>query len=96
MPVDTTKTERKLWKLAKRLHQGWAEKYAVKDKDLQRVRQVVKEQWDAEQKVVKNVEEAREAQKRREAAWEKERARQQKKRASSQQQTRKRSHGHSH
>lgn len=96
MPVDTTKTVRKLQKLAKRLDQGWAEKYAVTNKDLERVRQGVKEQWDEEQKIAKNREEGEAALRQRASSLRKERARQQRKRASSQQQTRKRSHGHSH
>jgi hypothetical protein len=49
MPEQENETERKLHKLADRLRLGWQKLHPANEKDLELVRQVVREQWDKEQ-----------------------------------------------
>ena len=50
MPDHEKTAQEKLQKLAKRLRQGWAVRYPVSEKTLEAVRQVVKQQWEQEQR----------------------------------------------
>jgi hypothetical protein len=63
MPNDHTETERKLEKLAERLHDGWAKLHPVTEKELAGVHQAVREQWEKEQKIEKSMAEAKEPKK---------------------------------
>ena len=67
MPDDTTQSEAKLRKLAERLHRGWEKLHPVTEKELAAVRQVVREQWEHEEKIRLRLDKAEEAEKARQA-----------------------------
>lgn len=51
MPDQNTDADAALTKLGQRLRSGWAKKHPVSDKSLESVRDIVREQWEQEQKV---------------------------------------------
>ncbi len=61
MPNDQTDIERKLEKLADRLDDGWAKLHPVTEKELARVREAVRKQWENERQMEQRVAESKEA-----------------------------------
>lgn len=96
MAIDTTEAQRKLRVLAKRLHQGWAEMYAVTEKEMAKVRQDVDERWEEKQRVMQNVEAARAEQRQREASGELAKEIQRRKQELARKRAHRKRHGHSH
>ena len=58
MPNDNLEAEAKLQKLARRLHQGWAKTHPATEKELAAVRAAIQAQWEQEQKIRQNIENA--------------------------------------
>ena len=59
MTDDCAEAEAKLQKLADRVHRGWAKLHPVTEKELEGVREAVREQWQREERVRRNLEEGR-------------------------------------
>lgn len=49
MPDENAEAERVLGVLARRLRMGWAKQHPATDRQLERVREAVREQWEKEQ-----------------------------------------------
>jgi hypothetical protein len=59
MPDDITDAEIKLHKLAEKLDQKWKEIHPVSQETMEKVQAVIKEQWEQEQKIQKDIEQTR-------------------------------------
>ena len=55
MSDNLAQSEAKLQKLAKHLHRGWAKLHPATENDLAAVREVVRQQWEQEQKIEQRI-----------------------------------------
>ena len=91
MPDDITEAERKLHKLAEKLDQKWKELHPVSQKTMEGVQAIIKEQWEQEQKIRKDIQQAR-----IEADQASQRQGEQQSQKHQQEQDQNKRHGHSH
>jgi hypothetical protein len=62
MATDHSEAEAMLQRLAERVHRGWAKQHPMTEKEWERVRAAVQEQWQREEQVRRDLEAARLAQ----------------------------------